>query len=558
MSGLALQPIRHTEGIALLKAKPAVTRSVFDQLLPELKGLAYTITGIEAVDVLQRSRDLIAGLPQGRTWETVKEDLLAEISPWLISGDDDEELAKSARAAERRAELLMRLHGFNAYEVAHSRVMEEMGDIFSHWRWQTMGDERVRASHAAMDGITLPKDSPFWRTTWPRRGYFCRCQLIGITPEEAEKEIVKDRKLDPEKRKYLEGLQLVQLEQGGLINRGPSEQYNLAKEAATGPHRQFGTLRVDPDELKSRYDADVWAEFEAFAKAQEIEPGRTVWGWMTGLDNALPPAPPVPGPLPLPLPVPAPVPAPLPPAPPVPAPLPVTTPAPTPTAVQSGAVALGTPVGDAMAIDALVKSQQKLVAEVMAAIGEVHGDGVLPLADLGHACGSAKTMGLFSPVGSRQNPIGPRDRIRYRRGDTGKIKNRHPEMTLAHEVGHFLDLRALPGAGYSSKRRAAALDDWWQAVQSSQHYQDLVNPNATFAHKWRRYASTREELWARAYAQFIATESTHAGMKAQLAQDQAEFHGNEFRSQWLDDDFEPVRAAMTRLFESLGWRAPQP
>jgi len=44
----------------------------------------------------------------------------------------------------------------------------------------------------------------------------------------------------------------------------------------------------------------------------------------------------------------------------------------------------------------------------------------------------------------------------------------------------------------------------------------------------------------------------------QLAKEQAEFHGNEFRSQWLDEDFEPVRAAMTRLFESLGWRAAQP
>jgi len=286
MSGLALNPIPHAEGIALLKGKPAVTRRVFDQLLPELKGLAFTVTGIEAVDVLQRSRDIIAGLPQGRTWEAVKADLLGEISPWLISGDDDEELAASARGADRRAELLMRLHGFNVYEVAHSRVMEEMGDVFTHWRWQTMGDVKVRPSHAAMDGITLPASSPFWRTTWPRRGYLCRCQLVGITAEEAAAEIVKDRKLDPEKRKYLEGAPLAQLEQGGIINRGPSTQFNLAKEAATGPHRQFGNLKLDPDELKDRYDADVWDEFERFAKAQEIAPGQTVWGWMSGLAPA--------------------------------------------------------------------------------------------------------------------------------------------------------------------------------------------------------------------------------------------------------------------------------
>ena len=286
MSGLALQPIPHAEGIALLKGKPTVTRRVFDALLPELQGLAFTITGVEAVDVLQRSRDIIAGLPHGRRWDDVKAELLAEISPWLISGENDEEFAASFRAAKRRAELLMRLHGFQTYEVAHSKVLEEMGDVYSHWRWQTMGDDKVRKSHAAMDGITLPRDSPFWRTTWPRRGWNCRCQLVGITPEEAEADLARDAKLDPEKRKYLQGPALAQLEQAGIINRGPSEQYNLSAEAANGPQRQFGSLRISPADLAARYDADVWAEFEQFAKATTIEGGQTVWGWMNGSDSS--------------------------------------------------------------------------------------------------------------------------------------------------------------------------------------------------------------------------------------------------------------------------------
>lgn len=531
MSGLALTPIPHAEGIALLKGKPAVTRSVFDQLLPDLKGLAFTITGIEAVDVLQRSRDIIAGLPAGRTWERVKEDLLAEMSPWLIQGEDEEELTKSARGAERRAELLMRLHGFNTYEVAHSRVMEEMGDIFSHWRWQTMGDERVRASHAAMDGITLPKDSPFWRTIWPRRGYMCRCQLVGITPEEAEADLIEDRKLNPEERKYLEGAPLDQLEKGGILNRGPSEQYNLAKEAATGPNRQFGSLRIDPQELASRYDADVWDEFVSFALRHEVEPGKTVWGWMTELSGnvILPPAPPVPAV--------------------------VGTVAAAATATTTTSLALGTPVGAAVDASALVKSQQALVKTVTDAIAEVHGDGVLDMANVSHRVGSKDNDGLFAPVGSRSNKLGPRDRISYRRGDAGKIKGTNPELTLAHELGHWLDIRALPGRSYSSRRRAPELDEWWQAVEASTHYNELIDPNGTWALEWREYASKREELWARAYAQYIATESSHAGMKKQLANQQLIRHGNQFSTQWSDTDFEPIRAAMTKLFETLGWRA---
>lgn len=523
MSGVALAPIPHAEGIALLKGKPAVVRSVFDQLLPELKGLAFTITGIEAVDVLQRSRDIIAGLPQGRDWEQVKADLLGEISPWIISGDDEEERAASARGAARRAELLMRLHGFNAYEVAHSRVMEEMEDVFSHWRWQTMGDSKVRPSHAAMDGITLPRDSPFWRTTWPRRGYLCRCQLIGITPEEAEEELAADRLLPAEQRKYLEGSQLAQLEQGGIINRGLNKQYNLAKEAATGPHRQFGSLRIDPEELKSRYDPDVWREFESFAKRQEVEPGKTVWGWLSEMAPAA-----------------------------VPASTAATASAAAASATATGAVAsvaAGTPVAAAIDATGLVKSQQALVAEVMDAIGQVHGDGVLPLTPVDHKAGAS--LGLFTSSSLRG------DRISYRRGDVGKKRNIHPHMTLAHEVGHWLDRRAFPGPGFSSAAADPLLNDWWNAVDASTHVAELRNA-AHGSPGWRKYASKRLELWARAYAQYIAIESGNPTMLQQLRIAQSLRYNGEFASQWADDDFEPIRESITRLFEGLGWRQPHP
>ncbi len=278
MSGLVLQPIAHQEGIDFLKDKPAVTRAVFDQLIPELKGLAFTITGVQAADTLQNARDILTGIPAGRRWEDVKAELLGEISPFIRNPNADADEAEAhASAANRRADLLMRTHGFGAYEVAHSKVLEGMGDVFTYWRWQTMGDDKVRAAHAAMNGITLPRDSSFWRTVWPNRGWNCRCMIVGITPEEAEEEMPADEQLLPEKRKYPQGPALHQLEHG-ILNRGPSEQYNLLAEP--GPHRVFGSVRPSLEDLRDRYDPDVWQQFEAFAKGQEIEKGRTVWGWL--------------------------------------------------------------------------------------------------------------------------------------------------------------------------------------------------------------------------------------------------------------------------------------
>lgn len=55
-----------------------------------------------------------------------------------------------------------------------------------HWGYEyvTVGDGRVRDSHAALDGTRLPKDDPFWRRFMPPNGWNCRCQAIPIFEEE--------------------------------------------------------------------------------------------------------------------------------------------------------------------------------------------------------------------------------------------------------------------------------------------------------------------------------------------------------------------------------------
>src|SRR5689334_16887958 len=103
MPDFTITPTPHEEAIALIRGKGIVTREVFDQMLPELRGRAFTITGLEGADVMQRVRDLIADLPQGSRWDDVKSGIVDELSPYLGEG------------AERRAEILLRTHGFQAF-----------------------------------------------------------------------------------------------------------------------------------------------------------------------------------------------------------------------------------------------------------------------------------------------------------------------------------------------------------------------------------------------------------------------------------------------------------
>ena len=47
----------------------------------------------------------------------------------------------------------------------------DIDQIIAGYTYVTVGDDRVRDSHAALDGTTLPKDDPLWRTIWPPNGY---------------------------------------------------------------------------------------------------------------------------------------------------------------------------------------------------------------------------------------------------------------------------------------------------------------------------------------------------------------------------------------------------
>ncbi|MBN2023592.1 MAG: hypothetical protein JW809_12475 [Pirellulales bacterium] len=48
---------------------------------------------------------------------------------------------------------------------------------------RTWGDDRVRPEHEGYDGVTLPKDDPFWLENTPPNGWACRCATIPMFAE---------------------------------------------------------------------------------------------------------------------------------------------------------------------------------------------------------------------------------------------------------------------------------------------------------------------------------------------------------------------------------------
>lgn len=47
-------------------------------------------------------------------------------------------------------------------------------------QYRTANDDRVRDSHKALDGITLPANDPFWSSYYPPNGWRCRCTTVEV------------------------------------------------------------------------------------------------------------------------------------------------------------------------------------------------------------------------------------------------------------------------------------------------------------------------------------------------------------------------------------------
>lgn len=275
----ATTPIPHSEARKLITDKPAVSRQIFDLLPDELRGRAFTITGIEDFDTLQAVRDEIAKLPAGGDWNKIKKEIVAKISPWFDSA-----------AAENRAHLLLSHHGFAAYSATQARIMDSMTDIFPFRQYLSTGDNNVRASHAALDGIILPADHPFWEKHTPPWEWNCRCQCVELTAEDMDEEKERDENRDPAKRRVLGDVEQRMIAEGSLV-RGPSQRVDVRTPKERGGSYEWSArdATLPYDEIKTRWEPEVRTAFETWAGKLLISLGHTLLDSLLGKKAPLEP-----------------------------------------------------------------------------------------------------------------------------------------------------------------------------------------------------------------------------------------------------------------------------
>ena len=181
-ANLTIETFPNEAAADYIRGKAVADPTHFGNLPPQLKQRAFTVAGIEQLDALQRIRDAVAKLPEGASWDEAKKEIAAEISPF-VGGDDD---SKRTTASKARAEFLLRTHGFQAYAVARHQQQMSVARDFPYWKYETVGDSRVRPGHAALDGKVLRADDPWWKTHYPPWDWGCRCIVVAIDEDDVK------------------------------------------------------------------------------------------------------------------------------------------------------------------------------------------------------------------------------------------------------------------------------------------------------------------------------------------------------------------------------------
>lgn len=196
------------------------------------------------------------------------------------------------------------------------------------------------------------------------------------------------------------------------------------------------------------------------------------------------------------------------------------------------------------------------VRRALEAIDSVHGDGVLPSLPV------IRTRGRVQ-VGAYEWNARTGESLRL----SSSVTNDHPELSVVHEIGHFLDHQALgrPGVFASDAGDILPVMQVIDASAASDALRALRGRRRSLiSERGRRiaiqvkpslveYVLSPREQFARAYAQFIAISSQNLELLAQVTAAHRSRLGTVYHAQWNDHDFRPIRQQLDRLLRRSRW-----
>lgn len=182
-----LVTLKPNEAYDFFTSKRLTTSFRWTDVWAEEHNTAFTVAGMLKEDLLKTVQEKLAeAIANGTSLHDFEKALTPKLieSGWWGKQEITDPSTGKTRVADlgspTRLKLIYEMNVRSAYAAGRWQQAERTKAAFPFMMYQTMHDERVRASHAEWDGIVLPIDDPFWDAHYPPNGWRCRCTVFPV------------------------------------------------------------------------------------------------------------------------------------------------------------------------------------------------------------------------------------------------------------------------------------------------------------------------------------------------------------------------------------------
>ncbi len=181
------------ENIKALKAKKPKLSFNYDEVMHEAHLKAFTIAKVTKLDLLSDIQDsLLKAQSEGKSFEVWKKEIKPTLAKkgWLGKVEVINDKTGESKTINVNNTRLKKIYNTNMRSAnAQGRAKAQyalVGEIYL--RYIALQDGLTRPSHLKMQGITLHRDDPFWKTNYPPNGWNCRCVVRAYSKSECERQ----------------------------------------------------------------------------------------------------------------------------------------------------------------------------------------------------------------------------------------------------------------------------------------------------------------------------------------------------------------------------------
>jgi hypothetical protein len=196
-------------------------------------------------------------------------------------------------------------------------------------------------------------------------------------------------------------------------------------------------------------------------------------------------------------------------------------------------------------------AQNQAVQEALWAVEEVHSLPPLETERYKKVESSFKKQADFGLIDARSKREAGHILLTFKRD----LAPEQLGLTILHELGHLIDLLFFEPVNVLShsaitKNELEPILNAAHSTRTWQQYQGRLNLDPFDDDAL--YLSRPEEIWARAYTQYIAEKSGNENLLAAV-KEQAATAYNQLPEHWSAADFMPIRQAIDTLFQTKEW-----